>query len=72
MLSGKQEADVAMARGVPTQDEYIKALLARRGDALALLKQARDAEDLKEAKEFQTLVRELEKLLARQGVKFDA
>ena len=60
-----------MARGVPTQDEYIKALLARRGDALALLKQARDAGNLKEAKEFKAATREFEKLLARQGVKFD-
>ncbi len=61
-----------MAKGAPTQDEYIKALLARRGDALALLKQARDAGNLKEAKEFKAAAREFEKLLARQGVKFDA
>ncbi len=63
---------MAMVRGVPTQDEFIKAIRARRGEALALLKQARDAGDLKEGKEFQAVVREFEKLLARQGVKFDA
>lgn len=72
MLSGKQEGDVAVAKGVPTQDEFIKAILARRGEALALLKQARDARDLKEAKGVRAAVREFEKLLARQGVRLTA
>ena len=63
---------MAMAKGVPTQDEFITALLARRGEALALLKQAHDAGNLKEAKEIKAVAKGFEKLLARQGVKFDA
>jgi hypothetical protein len=60
------------SKRIPTPDEFLLAMRTLRGEAVALLRQAHDAGDMKEAKAYQTEITKLDKLLAKFGVKFDA